>query len=29
MLQQADTIEQFAQHPEAGFLLIRPDPTGD
>jgi predicted nuclease of predicted toxin-antitoxin system len=27
LLQQANTIEQFAQHPEAGFLLIRPNPA--
>jgi predicted nuclease of predicted toxin-antitoxin system len=24
MLQQADAIDQFAEHPEAGFLLLRP-----
>ncbi len=27
LLQQAETIEHFAQHPEAGFLLLRPEPT--
>jgi len=27
LLQQAETIEQFADHPEAGFLLFSPDPT--
>lgn len=24
LLQQAETIEQFCSHPEAGFLLLRP-----
>ncbi len=27
LLQQANTNELLAQQPEAGFLLIRPDPT--
>ena len=27
LLQQAEAIEQFAGHPEAGFLLLRPDST--
>ena len=24
LLQQAETIERFCSHPEAGFLLLRP-----
>ena len=26
LLQQADVIERFAEHPEAGFLLLEPTP---
>lgn len=28
LLQQAGAIDRFADHPEAGFLLLRPDSPG-
>jgi predicted nuclease of predicted toxin-antitoxin system len=28
LLQHAEAIDQFTHHPEAGFLLLRPAPTG-